>query len=77
VTLLEARELVGERLRGEERRVPGFVEAVRVFLRLQLVELLVEGLLGLSGSVEGGLRSLEAGRFVRMVLGQTGLVLAV
>ena len=77
VALLEADELVGEGLRGEKRRVAGFVEAVRVFLRLQLVELRVETPLGLAGAVERGLGFLEAGGFVGVVPGQAGLVLAV
>ena len=77
VALLEADELVGEGPRGEKPREAGFVEAVSVLLRLQRVELRVEGLLCLTGSVEGGLRLLEAGGFFGVVPGQAGLVLAV
>ena len=77
VALLEADELVGEGLRGEKRRVAGFVEAVGVLLRLELVELRVERLLRLAGSVECRLGSLSAGGFVGVVLGQARLVLAV
>ncbi len=76
MALLEADELVGEGLRGDECRVAGLVEAVRVLLRLQLLELLVERLLRLSGPIEGGLRILEAASLVRVVPGQAGLVLA-
>ena len=77
VALLQADELVGEGLGGDEGRVAGFVEAVGILLRLELVQLLVERLLRLAGSVECRLGSLSAGGFVRVVLGQARLVLAV
>ncbi len=77
MALLQADELVGEGLGGDEGRVAGFVEAVGILLRLELVQLLVERLLRLAGSVECRLGSLAAGGFVRVVFGQARLVLAV
>jgi hypothetical protein len=77
VALLEADELVSERLRADKAREAGFVEAVRVLLRLQRVELRVETPPCLTGPVEGGLGFLEACGFLGVVPGQAGLVLAV
>ncbi len=77
VALLQADQLVGEGPGGDEGRVAGFVEAVGLLLRLELVQLLVERLLRLAGSVECRLGSLSAGGFVRVVFGQARLVLSV
>ena len=53
-SLLQADELIGERLRGDERVVAGLVVRVRVLLRLQLVEVVLERLSRLAGAVERG-----------------------
>ena len=66
--LLESCELLGERLRRDQRVVAAFVVRVRVLVRAQLVEVAVERFFGLAGAVERGVRGVEAFAFVRVVL---------
>ena len=73
--LLEGGELLGERLRRDERVVAAFVVRVRVFVRVQLVEVAVERLSRLAGAVERGVRGVEALAFVRVVLREARLLL--